>query len=124
MKWEVYKMTRTVNFKMESQNYYQMNKKRVWTVGIILLFVLLLFSVYFFSKTVTAERTTERVKMVTSVEIKKGDTLWSIASDYISDEYSDLNEYIDEIKDTNGLISDTIHVGSYIIIPYYVDSSR
>jgi len=100
-----------------------MNKKRTVIIGIVALFVLIIFSAYFFSKTVTAERNTERTKLVTSVEIKKGDTLWSIASDYMTDEYDDLIEYIEEIKDSNGMISDTIHIGNYIIIPYFADAS-
>lgn len=91
-------------------------------IGIAVFFVLVLFSIYFFSKTVTAERNTERVKLVSSVEIKEGDTLWSIASDYISEEYSNMKEYIKEIKECNGLASDTIHEGNYIIVPYYADA--
>jgi LysM repeat protein len=101
-----------------------MNKKKMWMVGLLILFILIILSAVFFSKTVTAQRNTERTKLVTSVEIRKGDTLWSIASAYITDEYSDLNEYIDEIKDSNGLTSDMIHVGNYIIIPYFADASN
>lgn len=116
-------MNRTVDMMMERNNYYQMNKKRLWIVGIVVLFVLIIFSAYFFSKTVTAQRNTERTKLVTSVEIKKGDTLWSIATEYMSDEYDNQLEYIDEIKECNGLVSDTIHTGNYIIVPYFADAS-
>jgi len=121
--WEVCNMNRTMNMMIERHNDNLMNKKRTVIVGIVVLFVLIIFSAYFFSKTVTAERNTERTKLVTSVEIKKGDTLWSIASDYMTDEYDDLIEYIEEIKDSNGMISDTIHIGNYIIIPYFADAS-
>jgi hypothetical protein len=119
-------MNRTVNMMLERQNNYQMNmnKRRLWMIGIALLFLLLLFSLYFFSKTVTAQRYEERVKLVTSIEVKKGDTLWSIAERYITDEYDNLHEYIDEIMSSNGLASDTIHVGSHIIVPYYVNASN
>ena len=57
------------------------------------------------------------------MEIQRGDTLWSIASTYISDEYKDLNEYIDEIMISNGMSSDIIQAGKYIIVPYYADAS-
>jgi cell division protein YceG involved in septum cleavage len=116
-------MSRTAQLMMEGQNYYQSNKKRVWTIGVAILFVLVLFSVFFITKTVTAQRNTDRTKLVASIEIQKGDTLWSIASDYMSDEYEDMNEYIEEIKESNGLASDEIHAGNYIIVPYFADAT-
>lgn len=101
----------------------RMNKKYRWiAIGILLLLVI--FSVIFATKTVTAKREGYRVKEVTCVQIQKGDTLWSIANTYLSDEYRDVNEYIREIKYSNGLESDTIHAGNYIIVPYYVDDIR
>ena len=117
-------MNRTANIMVESQNYYKLNKKRIWMLGAAILCVLILFSALFITKTVTAQRNDDRAKLVTSIEVKKGDTLWSIASDFISEEYNDINEYIEEIKDSNGMASDDIHVGNYIIVPYYVDASR
>lgn len=101
-----------------------LNRRRLWMIGSIILALLVLLSMYFFSKTVTAQREGRRSKLVTSVEIKKGDTLWSIASRYITDEYDDINEYIEEIMRSNGLTSETIHAGNHIIVPYYTDSAR
>jgi cell division protein YceG involved in septum cleavage len=122
--WEEIKMNRTADLMMESQNYYQSNKRRVWILGAIVLFVAILLSVGFITKTVTAQRNSERVKLVTSIEIQKGDTLWSIASEYISDEYDDVTEFIEEIKTSNGMASEEIRVGNYIIVPYFADASR
>ncbi len=117
-------MNRTTSIMMEGQNYYQSNKKRIWILGIAVLFLLVFFSVSFITKTVTAQRAGERVKLVTSIEVEKGDTLWSIASEYISDEYHDIHDYIDEIMDSNNMHSDEIHTGNYIIVPYYADASN
>ncbi|MDD3174136.1 MAG: LysM peptidoglycan-binding domain-containing protein, partial [Herbinix sp.] len=83
-------MNRTAYIMMEGQNYYQSNKKRIWILGAAILFVIILLSVCFFTKTVTAQRNSERIRLVTSIEVKKGDTLWSIASDYMSDEFDDV----------------------------------
>jgi FOG: LysM repeat len=116
-------MNRTAYMMMEGQNYYQINKKRVWIVGVALLLILVVLSVGFITKTVTAQDSHERVKLVTSVEVKKGDTLWSIASNYYSSDYVDMNEYIKEIKMTNGLSDDNIHAGNYIVVPYYEDTT-
>jgi uncharacterized membrane protein YvbJ len=99
-------------------------KRRMWMIGGLILVIVIMLSLFFFSKTVTAQGSRERVKLVTSVEIKKGDTLWSIASNYMSYEYDDVKEYVEELKESNGLTTDTIHAGNYIIVPYYADASR
>ena len=117
-------MNQRTSFLLEGQIYYQNNKKRIWVLGAVLLLFILIFSVGFITKTVTAQRAGERVKLVTSIEIQRGDTLWSIASKYYSDEYDDMNDYIKEIKYSNGMYSDDIHTGNYIIVPYYADTSN
>lgn len=58
-------------------------------------------------------------KYYTSICIQKGDTLWSIANTYMSDEYSDIHEYIHEICELNHIEDSEIHYGQYLTIPYY-----
>lgn len=59
-------------------------------------------------------------KYYKSIEVSKGDTLWSIANANIdSEHYENIYEYINEVKEMNSLTSDNIVSGSYIIIPYY-----
>lgn len=53
------------------------------------------------------------------IEIEYGDTLWNIAKENMTPGYSDINEYIDEIKECNQLSSDRITSGNYLMIPYY-----
>lgn len=96
-------------------------KKRLIQVGVV--FVIFL-STLFLCKTVAAKKTETRMKTIASVQIEKGDSLWSIASNYITDEYSSVEEYIEEIKRTNHLTTDTIHTGGYLIIPYYMNESE
>ncbi|MGF7144272.1 cell division protein YceG involved in septum cleavage [Anaerotaenia torta] len=115
-------MARRGNYFTESSAYYQMNKKRIWMAGAAILLIVLAFSILFITKTVTAQRNSDRRKLVTCVEIQKGDTLWSIASRYYTDEYSDMNEYIREIKESNRMVSDVIHPGNYIVVPYYTEA--
>ena len=87
---------------------------------ILISLLLILFSVLYFNvANVSADNVINKDKLVTSVKIEKGDTLWSIAKEYFSDDYKDMNEFIKEIKLSNGLYSDTIHEGHYIIVPYY-----
>ncbi len=113
-------MNRTMRYTDKGRS--NLYKIRIGLIGGLLLILLILFSMFFFTKTVTAKGSHDRVKLVASVEIKKGDTLWSIANRYMSEEYKDLDEYVEEIMDSNGLSSDRIHAGNYIIVPYYADT--
>ena len=58
-------------------------------------------------------------KYFTSIEVKEGDTLWSIASEYMSDEYKDRNEFMDEVRQMNHITGSVIRAGSRLFIPYY-----
>lgn len=59
-------------------------------------------------------------KCYKSIEISKGDTLWSIANEHIdTNHYKSVQEYVDEIKEMNAIKSDHIVSGSCLIIPYY-----
>ena len=55
----------------------------------------------------------------TSIKIESGDTLWTIAEEYMCSEYDDVNDYIKDVKEINGLYSDVIHAGNYLMVPYY-----
>lgn len=85
---------------------------------IIMLFVFVLFNIVRSVKA-APEKGSEKNLMCTSVKINEGDTLWSLAKEYYTDDYRDLNAYIDEIMLSNNLTSDTIHEGRYLVIPYY-----
>jgi len=101
----------------------KVNRKKAKWIGIAIIFIIIALTVIFTTKTATATNNNRRIKQVTSVRIQKGDTLWSIASKYMSCEYKDLNDYVEEIMLSNGLTSDKIHAGNYIIIPYYTDAN-
>lgn len=59
-------------------------------------------------------------KYYKSITIEQGDSLWSIAQEYCSDNaYQDIQEYIDELVQLNGLTSMTIHEGQHLIVAYY-----
>lgn len=63
---------------------------------------------------------TAEYKYYKSIEIAKGDTLWSIAKENIdTNHYKNVHEYVDEIKAMNAMKSDHIISGNYIVIPYY-----
>lgn len=63
------------------------------------------------------------LKYYTSIQVKDGDSLWSIASKYATPEYYDsYEEYIEEVMNMNHLTEATIHATQYLTIPYYLES--
>ena len=60
-------------------------------------------------------------KYYTRVTVEVGETLWSLADEYIDyDHYKDKNKYIYEVQSINHLDDDcTITAGQTLIVPYY-----
>lgn len=89
---------------------------------IISLFIIIAASISFLSFSTEANDMEHQLsyKYYKSIEISKGDTLWSIANaNFDADHYKDVNEYVAEVKQLNALTSDNIVSGSHIIVPYY-----
>lgn len=63
-------------------------------------------------------------KYYTSLEVERGDTLWSIASEYADEAYCSVQEYIEELKYMNNLTSDKIVEGHYLTISYYSEECK
>lgn len=91
-------------------------------IAFVILFMLTLFFVVLFAfpqKAAAADHSSVKTYQISSVQIEEGDSLWSLASEYYTEEFSSIREYISEIKRMNGLSSDILYAGSYILIPYY-----
>ena len=50
-------------------------------------------------------------KYYTSIRVSSGDTLWDIAKEYRTEEYSDISSYIAEVREINHLSSNQITDG-------------
>lgn len=59
-------------------------------------------------------------KYYANIEIQRGDTLWSIADEYMdSVHYTDKMEYMDELMALNHMSDDHLISGQKILVPYY-----
>ena len=67
------------------------------------------------------DRVTEeqRYKYYTSIYVESGDSLWSIASQYMTADYDSIYEYMAEVKNINHLQSDFLKSGTRLCVPYY-----
>ena len=90
------------------------------TICVVLVIVTICFTNLF---PINAEASLEQGEMVykyyTCVTVQAGETLWDIANVYISDEFSSIQKYIDEVKSINQLRTDKIYAGEELIVPYY-----
>ncbi|MCU6761244.1 Cell division suppressor protein YneA [uncultured Roseburia sp.] len=93
------------------------------TFSVIIAGILLGSSILNSSRTNAATEYQEEL-YYKSIEVKEGDTLWSIADTYMCEEFDNKQDYIDEIKSINHLTDDTIHSGSYLTIPYYSGTGK
>ena len=94
--------------------------KKIFRIFVLLLLVISVLVIVFSSKnSIRADEHDTSIKQYTSIKIESGDTLWSIASEYMDSHYGSRQEYIDEVKYINNLSSDTIIADEYLMIPYY-----
>ena len=58
-------------------------------------------------------------KYYTSIRVESGDTLWTIADEYVGGFNVSKSDYIAEVCQINGISEDNIYAGANIIVPYY-----
>ncbi|MCC8126902.1 MAG: LysM peptidoglycan-binding domain-containing protein [Clostridiales bacterium] len=92
---------------------------------IIIVLMVLAFCSGFFGHSLLinahAEEKTEpgHNRYYTSVQLKKGDSLWNIAKDYADGTGFSTLEYMEELKRLNHLESENIHAGEYLTVVYF-----
>lgn len=57
-------------------------------------------------------------KYYKSIELQEGDTLWSIAENYRTDDIHSTASYVEELKRINHLHSDSIEESNYLTVAY------
>ena len=91
------------------------NRKIMLAIGIIIS-IIIAFMLY--SNRAVAENSRPVYTYYTSYEIQSGDTLWSIADQFMTPEQSDKEAFIDNIKKLNHIGGENITAGKYIVIEY------
>lgn len=96
------------------------NRRIAALVGI--LFAALFISMAFARFKVLAEKQ-QTYKYYTEVRVQRKDTLWSIAETYMTEEYSNINEYVREVQKIND-IGCTVEYGQRLMVPYYSEEKK
>ena len=88
-----------------------MNKLKIVAISTLFFICAIAFS------SVIAEQKIE--PSYVNVQIFDGDSLWSIAAEHPHEGMS-MPRYIEEIKRVNGIQSDKIIAGRYLVVPVYI----
>lgn len=113
----------------QCKNQFAGNALFIVTICLIMILsIFMSFSVSHVSAQENTRTATEQIdntsnhKYYKSIEIQRGDTLWDIAKDTITSEYSSVAEYIKVLKEINGLESDEIQAGRMLIVEVEYDN--
>lgn len=99
-------------------------KRPFFITGAVLIISLLsvCFFLYFGDRVVKAQESANDIQYKV-VEIKDGDSLWSIAKENMDNTndsgFINIYQYIHEIKRCNSIKSNQINAGCYLMVPYY-----
>ena len=99
-------------------------KRPFFITGAVLIISLLsvCFFLYFGDRVVKAQESANDIQYKV-VEIKDGDSLWSIAKDNMDNTndsgFINIYQYIHEIKRCNNMKSNQVNAGCYLMVPYY-----
>ena len=100
----------------------RMRRIRERIIMLLLGIVIGLFLFRLFAVPANAKASQEqRYKYYTGVFVRPGDNLWTIAKDYITDEYESIDSYIAEVMQMNHLSQPQVQAGNYVYVPYYSD---
>lgn len=105
--------------KRNSKRQKEAAQKRITVLFCSIIAVVMICSIVFGTINTQAAPTGINTKYYTSIRIEAGDTLWGIANEYMTDDYIDVNVYIEEVCAINHISRDEIHAGQYIVVPYY-----
>ncbi|MDO4343474.1 MAG: LysM peptidoglycan-binding domain-containing protein [Eubacteriales bacterium] len=113
-------MSRTQKIRMIRRRRIERNRRLASIFAMVILSVSV--SILFHNFSAHAEKS-EAYKYYTDIRVERGDTLWDIAMEYMTEEYSSPAAYIKEVKEINQLGSE-LKSGQYLVIPYYSEELK
>ena len=114
------KISRKANDSLNQRARKVMIQKRVIAIaGILIVSLLILLGSSI--RTFASSRDNKPLhKYYTSIQIEKGDSLWTLSDKYIVDGVYSKDDFIKETSELNHLTNhDELHAGDYLTIAYY-----
>lgn len=98
-------------------------KRSIRNLTVVILMILAFLSGFFGHTLLNARAEEEPLvpqnRYYTSIQLKAGDSLWKIADRYADKSRYSTAEYMQELKEINGLKSEAIHSGEFLTVFYY-----
>lgn len=114
------KISPRANESLTKREHTVLIQKRIIILAVILImFVFLLIgnSILTFA---SSRNETPVHKYYTSVQLQKGDSLWSLADEYAASDYASREQFMDEVCKLNKISKEnTLHSGEYLVVSYY-----
>jgi cell division protein YceG involved in septum cleavage len=120
-----HKLSKEVNAQLSRRaRTVHIQKRFIAIAGVLILSIMILLgtSIHAFASSQNEQKPV--YKYYTSIQVEKGDTLWTIADEYIAGYPVDKTEYIMEVCELNQLQNDVIHAGEYIVVAQYSTEKR
>lgn len=97
----------------------------IFLTGLVVTILVIFLAMFFGKEPVEASDGIEVVKDYICVEVEEGDCLWSIAEEYMTEDFSSLDVFVAEMEEINGMNKDTtLKPGNKLMIPCYKTVSR
>lgn len=109
----------------EFQKKRRVVRKLSFTCMTAVFVLLLALSIFSLSAKADSTENANEYKYYTSHQIEQGETLWSIAENFMdSEHYETVQDYINEIKSVNQMSGDHIQSGNYLLLPYFSEEMK
>jgi len=109
-----------LNIRRKLRRQRTLRRRIVFTTLAIFITLIFTFSYNVLVTQANDDMSDVKYKYYTYHEVEKGETLWSIAENYIDyDYYESISDYIKELRVMNHLNDDLIKVGEDIVVTYY-----
>lgn len=95
--------------------HYRITSRTRFTLFVAIM-IILLTSVANFALGLSTADSATRTEYI-SVEVSSGDTLWSLANTYMSDDDSDIREAVYKLCKINDITADQLYAGMTIKVP-------
>ena len=95
-------------------------KRNLFLTGLVLILFVLFLTIFSVKSNASEDPDSKEYKHYLTVEILPGDSVYSIAEEYLSNGYSSIDSLVNEILYVNNLSETTVLIsGNYLIIPVY-----
>ncbi len=95
-------------------------KRNLFLTGLVLILFILFLTIFSVKSNASEDPDSKEYKHYLTVEIMPGDSVYSIAEEYLSNGYSSIDSLIYEILYVNNLSENTVLIsGNYLIVPVY-----